>query len=64
MRATISLARELGLSVVAEGVETKSVAIRLRDVGCQIGQGWLFGRPMSEAALQAWLARRTKAVHA
>ncbi len=64
VRATISLARELGLSVVAEGVETESVAIRLRDVGCQIGQGWLFGRPMSEAALHAWLARRTKAVHA
>ncbi len=55
VRATISLARELGLSVVAEGVETESVAIRLRDAGCQIGQGWRFGRPMSERALHAWL---------
>ena len=58
IRATISLARELGLSVVAEGVETDSVASRLRAAGCQIGQGWRFGRPMSEQALHAWLAQR------
>jgi EAL domain-containing protein (putative c-di-GMP-specific phosphodiesterase class I)/CheY-like chemotaxis protein len=64
IRATISLARELGLSVVAEGVETEAVACRLRDAGCQIGQGWRFGRPMSEEALHAWLARRREAVEA
>jgi len=44
IRATISLARELGLSVVAEGVETEAVANRLLTAGCQIGQGWRFGR--------------------
>lgn len=58
IRATISLARELGLSVVAEGVETEAVAARLRAAGCQIGQGWCFGRPMAEPALHAWLSRR------
>ncbi len=64
VRATISLARELGLSVVAEGVETELVAIRLRDAGCQIGQGWRFGRPMSERAVHAWLSQRTMALQA
>jgi EAL domain-containing protein (putative c-di-GMP-specific phosphodiesterase class I) len=58
IRATISLARELGLSVVAEGIETEAVEARLRGAGCQIGQGWRFGRAMSEAALNAWLVRR------
>jgi EAL domain-containing protein (putative c-di-GMP-specific phosphodiesterase class I)/CheY-like chemotaxis protein len=62
IRATISLARELGLSVVAEGIETAAVEDRLRSVGCQIGQGWRFGRPMPEPALHAWLGRRTETV--
>ena len=55
IRATISLARELGLSVVAEGIETESVETKLRNAGCQIGQGWRFGRAMSERMLHAWL---------
>ena len=58
VRATISLARELGLSVVAEGVETEAIASRLLGAGCQIGQGWRFGRPMTEQALHAWLDQR------
>jgi len=55
IRATISLARELGLAVVAEGIETETVEAKLRGAGCQIGQGWRFGRAMSEAALLLWL---------
>ena len=62
IRATISLARELGLSVVAEGIETEAVEAKLRSAGCQIGQGWRFGRAMSEHALHAWLAHQTQAV--
>jgi len=62
IRATISLARELGLSVVAEGIETETVASKLRGAGCQIGQGWRFGRPMSEATLHAWLTQSAEAV--
>lgn len=56
VRATISMARELGLTVVAEGIETERVARMLRDAGCQVGQGWLFGHAMPEAALQIWLS--------
>jgi EAL domain-containing protein (putative c-di-GMP-specific phosphodiesterase class I) len=62
VRASISLARELGLSVVAEGNETAAVETRLRSVGCQIGQGSHFGHPMAESALHAWLGRRAKTV--
>jgi EAL domain-containing protein (putative c-di-GMP-specific phosphodiesterase class I) len=55
VRATVSMARELGLSVVAEGVETEDVSDRLRDVGCDMGQGWYFGRPMQDDAMLRWL---------
>jgi len=55
VRATISMARELGLRVVAEGIETGAVADQLRDVGCDVGQGWYFARAMSEADLIEWL---------
>lgn len=61
IRATISLARELGLSVVAEGIETEAVEDRLRGIGCHVGQGWRFGRAMSEQALHSWLDQRKKA---
>ena len=59
VRATISMARELGLRVVAEGIETEPVAGRLRDVGCEVGQGWYFGKAMPEAELLAWLPEAT-----
>jgi EAL domain-containing protein (putative c-di-GMP-specific phosphodiesterase class I)/ActR/RegA family two-component response regulator len=60
IRATISLARELGLSVVAEGIETEMAEDKLRSVGCHIGQGWRFGRAMAERTLHKWLAQRIK----
>jgi EAL domain-containing protein (putative c-di-GMP-specific phosphodiesterase class I) len=46
VRATLSLARELGIRVVAEGVETAAVNDQLRDAGCEMGQGWYYGRPL------------------
>ena len=55
VRATISMARELGLRVVAEGIETGPVADLLRNAGCDVGQGWYFGRAMPEAALTEFL---------
>jgi diguanylate cyclase (GGDEF)-like protein len=45
-RAIDSLARGLGRVLTADGVETPQVAATLRDIGCAIGQGWHFGRPM------------------
>jgi EAL domain-containing protein (putative c-di-GMP-specific phosphodiesterase class I)/ActR/RegA family two-component response regulator len=56
VRATISMARELGLRVVAEGIETEAVARLLRQIGCEVAQGWHFARAMAEADLIPWLS--------
>lgn len=45
VRTIISLAHGLKLQVVAEGVETEAEAEALQRLGCEIGQGYLFGRP-------------------
>ena len=51
--AVVGLGHSLGLSTVAEGVETPQVAHLLRDLGCDIGQGWLYGRAVPAAELAA-----------
>ena len=45
VRALVSLAHTLGLTVTAEGVETMAQAQRLRDLGCDHAQGWYFAHP-------------------
>jgi diguanylate cyclase (GGDEF)-like protein len=45
LTAVVSLGHTLGLTVTAEGVETAAQARQLRSIGCDIGQGWHFGRP-------------------
>ncbi len=45
----ISLAKWLGLSVVAEGIETHAQMVFLRSMGCNYGQGYYFSHPLSEA---------------
>ena len=45
VRSSIGMARSLGLSVVAEGIETEDVRDALLDLGCEFGQGWHFGKP-------------------
>lgn len=55
VRASASLGRELGLTVVAEGVETAAIARLVTDAGCQIGQGWLYGRAVPADIFQASL---------
>ncbi len=51
----IQLGRNLGLSVVAEGIEDERQAQILRSLGCPLGQGFLFARPMAAPALYEWL---------
>ncbi|TFW15859.1 EAL domain-containing protein, partial [Duganella callida] len=47
-------ARELGVTSVAEGIEMEQDRILLRDIGCDLAQGYLIARPMPAAALPLW----------
>jgi diguanylate cyclase (GGDEF)-like protein len=55
VRSTIELGHNLGLTVVAEGVETEHELSQLRRFGCDVAQGYHLGKPMSPEALEAWL---------
>jgi diguanylate cyclase (GGDEF)-like protein len=57
VRSTIELGHNLGLAVVAEGVETDHELAELRRFGCDVAQGFHFARPMAADALEAWLRR-------
>jgi EAL domain-containing protein (putative c-di-GMP-specific phosphodiesterase class I) len=56
VRSTIELARNLGLQVVAEGVETEDTFERLAGLGCDLAQGYFVREPASAAELTTWLA--------
>ena len=62
VEAMVSLARALNLRVIAEGVETPAQLARLRFLGCDVGQGYYFGRPVEALAatgiLETVLSRR------
>ena len=58
VRSTIDLAHNLGLSVVAEGVENAAILQRLAELGCDEAQGYHLGKPVPLAALQTWAAQR------
>jgi diguanylate cyclase (GGDEF)-like protein/PAS domain S-box-containing protein len=58
VRSTIDLAHNLGLHVVAEGVEDAATWQLLTDLGCDEAQGYHLGRPGLPAALTTWLAPR------
>ena len=55
VRAILALAAELGLSVVAEGIEESVQARHLGKSGCRIGQGYGFGKPMPADEFTEWL---------
>lgn len=56
VRSTIDLAHSLGLTMVAEGIEDADTWHRLLAMGCDVGQGYLFGRPQSAPDLEVTLA--------
>ena len=51
--AVIAFGRSLDLAVIAEGIETPEQLNRLRELGCEFGQGYLLARPETPAALEA-----------
>jgi len=58
VRSTIDLAHDLGLVVVAEGIEDQAAWNALSALGCDQAQGYFIARPMSADALTAWLRTR------
>jgi diguanylate cyclase (GGDEF)-like protein len=62
VRSTIDLGHNLGLEVVSEGVEDEATATRLRELGCDLAQGYWFAKPMDAPQLAAWLDARAAAL--
>jgi EAL domain-containing protein (putative c-di-GMP-specific phosphodiesterase class I) len=56
VRNTLQLGRDLGMTIVVEGVEDAGVLAALREWGCDIAQGYLVGRPMPAGSFPDWLA--------
>lgn len=57
VRNVLALANDFGLGVTAEGIETEAQRTRLMELGCTLGQGYLFARPASAATILAELTR-------
>ncbi|WP_433870335.1 putative bifunctional diguanylate cyclase/phosphodiesterase [Saccharopolyspora sp. CA-218241] len=62
VRTIVELGHSLDLVVVAEGVEDDAAREQLVAMGCDVAQGYLISRPLSEERLEAWLRARTKKV--
>ena len=60
VRAAIEMGHSLGMKVVAEGIETEAAEGALRALGCDIVQGYRYGKPMPLAEFEAWLVGRTR----
>jgi diguanylate cyclase (GGDEF)-like protein/PAS domain S-box-containing protein len=58
VRSTIDLGRNLGLDVVAEGVETREIWDKLDELGCPTAQGYYLSRPVPADELSRWLRDR------
>lgn len=56
IKAIVSMCEGLDLEVVAEGIETEGEAQKLRELGCGMGQGYYFGKPVDAAATLRYLA--------
>ncbi len=58
VHAIVEIGRALGLTTVAEGIETPTQLRRLRELGCGLGQGYLFARPLERDAMADLVARQ------
>lgn len=58
VRTVISLAENMGMEVVAEGIETLSQLAQLRKLKCQYGQGYLFSRPVDAQSVSSWISKK------
>lgn len=60
VRSAIGMAHELGLKVLAEGIETQDSLAEMRSLGCDEGQGYHISRPVPEADFRKWLEANGK----
>ena len=63
VRSTIDLAHNLGMQVVAEGVEEKEMLELLQILGCEFGQGYYMSRPISEDDFEKWTLKQNIKIH-
>ena len=61
VRSTISLAHDLNLEVVAEGIESQAIWDRLATLGCDIAQGYFISKPLPAAQFELWYRQRATA---
>ncbi len=59
VHSVVDLGHNLGLTIVAEGVESEQALSALREFGCDVAQGYYLSRPIPTAALDTWLLGRT-----
>jgi len=55
VKTTIDMAKSLNLKVIGEGVESASIEEKLKECGCDIGQGYYYSRPLSFEEYLTWL---------
>ncbi|WAS93854.1 putative bifunctional diguanylate cyclase/phosphodiesterase [Nannocystis punicea] len=60
VRTIVTLAHNLGMSVIAEGVETRAQLDLLAEMGCEFGQGYYFSRPVSSGVAESMISRDCK----
>jgi len=60
IEATIRMAQTLGLTTVAEGIETREQAVLMAALGCSKGQGYLYSTPLQATALAQWITNQGK----
>ena len=63
VRSTIELARSLGRTVTAEGVEDQATLRRLGSLGCHAAQGYYLARPLPAQECEAWLSSSVRWPH-
>jgi diguanylate cyclase len=62
VRSVIELGHNLGLTIVAEGVETEQALTALADIGCDVAQGYHLSRPLAAGDFDTWFAERRSGV--
>ena len=63
VRIIVMLAHSLGLKVVAEGIENEEQLAMLKEIGCELGQGYLFSRPADPESIEQLLANYQASGH-